>query len=116
MKETIDFRLPEDWARSELGDWGKSLSSLTRRLQLSTGDTRLINVREKISLELSRGHHIGYSAILRRSYTDTELAAAQLLSFFVTSVFEPAGEECGTVYDESTACPVCGAGRSQVSD
>jgi hypothetical protein len=29
-------------------------------------------------------------------------------------VFEPAGEECGTQYDESSTCPRCGAGAQQV--
>jgi hypothetical protein len=33
----------------------------------------------------------------------------------ITSVFEPCGEECGTKYDESTACPKCGAGGIQKS-
>ena len=30
------------------------------------------------------------------------------------AAFEPTGAECGTVYDESVACKICGAGRSTV--
>jgi len=32
----------------------------------------------------------------------------------IKTVFEPTGEECGTVYDESVACEICGANRKQV--
>jgi hypothetical protein len=75
---------------------------------------------------------------IHRTYTEQELAAAELLRLVITSSFEPAGEECGTVYDESTACHYredetyamtipggysgtiveqrCGSGRRQVSD
>ena len=53
---------------------------------------------------------------IRRRYTHKELESAELFDLNITTVFEPAGEECGTVYDETTACPVCGAGRTQVSE
>jgi hypothetical protein len=53
---------------------------------------------------------------IKRKYTATELRSADVFRLEVTSVFEPPGEECGTVYDESTACPKCGAGATQVSD
>jgi hypothetical protein len=39
-----------------------------------------------------------------------------LLQLIIRATFEPAGEECGTKYDEATACPLCGAGARQVSD
>jgi hypothetical protein len=46
--------------------------------------------------------------------TDRELAAAQLFPVDVTNRFEPAGEACGTVYDEMAACPICQAGAQQI--
>jgi ribosomal protein S14 len=33
----------------------------------------------------------------------------------IRNVFEPAGEECGTLYDETTSCELCGANRKQIS-
>lgn len=51
----------------------------------------------------------------RRTYTKAELEAADLLLLTITTVLEPAGEECGTKYDEARACEFCGAGRRQVS-
>ncbi|MGH8335931.1 MAG: hypothetical protein ACRETL_03720, partial [Gammaproteobacteria bacterium] len=40
----------------------------------------------------------------------------ELFRLFITKTFEPAGEECGTLYDEGSACPVCGSGARQDSD
>ncbi|HZP46648.1 MAG TPA: hypothetical protein VFB15_13445 [Candidatus Binataceae bacterium] len=34
---------------------------------------------------------------------------------YITSVFEPAGEQCGTIYDETRACEICGASPPQIS-
>jgi hypothetical protein len=51
-----------------------------------------------------------------REYSREELECAELFRLRMHSVFEPCGEECGTEYDESTACAICGAGRKKVSD
>lgn len=53
---------------------------------------------------------------IRRKYTKSELDRAEIFNLELTPSFEPTGEECGTVYDESSVCPHCGAGRRQVSD
>jgi hypothetical protein len=52
---------------------------------------------------------------VRRYYTAAESRAAELFHAIITAVFEPAGQECGTVYDESGVCPFCRAGRVQQS-
>lgn len=49
-----------------------------------------------------------------RSYTKKELTDAPLFHFNIKTAFEPTGEECGTMYDETTACEICGANRRQV--
>ena len=51
----------------------------------------------------------------QRKYTTKELAEAKLFQMNVRKYFEPAGEECGTIYDESCACRICGSGRKQAS-
>lgn len=33
----------------------------------------------------------------------------------IRTTFEPSGEECGTLYDETAACEICGANRKQIS-
>ncbi len=42
--------------------------------------------------------------------------AARLLRLDIQATFEPASEECGTRYDESTACLECGMARTQTSE
>ena len=69
---------------------------------------------KKIHLETSESFFYGWDIV--RRYTSGELASADLFQLMAkpSAHFEPAGEECGTVYDESTACPHCGAGAKQV--
>ncbi|MDB5090867.1 MAG: hypothetical protein JWR09_4861 [Mucilaginibacter sp.] len=55
----------------------------------------------------------GFWAV-RRNYTKKELADAKLFRFKIKTAFEPAGEECGTEYDEKVACEICGANRKQI--
>ncbi len=45
-----------------------------------------------------------YSWELIRKYSQDELDSAEILHLIVTAVFEPAGEECGTTYDEEKGC------------
>ena len=56
-----------------------------------------------------------YSWNFKRIYTTKEMAEAKLFRMEIRKCFEPAGEECGTEYDEQSACPICGTGRKQVS-
>jgi hypothetical protein len=51
---------------------------------------------------------------VHRTYTQKELETARLFRVKIKPVFEPEGEECGTLYDEEAACPVCGANRVQI--
>lgn len=46
-----------------------------------------------------------------RKYSVVELADAELFHLRINTVFEPMGQDCGTVYDWAPACPICGAGR-----
>lgn len=51
----------------------------------------------------------------KRIYTEAELNNAKWFLMTCTRHFEPTGEECGTIYDEGAACPICGAGAKQLS-
>jgi hypothetical protein len=56
---------------------------------------------------------VSYSEV-RREYDDGELDDAFGIALIPRRVFQPAGEEVGTVYDDSGIC-VCGAGHARVS-
>jgi len=44
-----------------------------------------------------------------------ELGATELFLLRAKRRMEPAGEECGTQYNEASACPVCGGGADQIT-
>jgi hypothetical protein len=48
------------------------------------------------------------------SHSREELGRATHFRVHLDRVFRPAGEECGTPYDDAAACPGCGSGGRQV--
>ena len=58
-------------------------------------------------------HFFGFWDV-NRSYTKKEIVDAKLFCFSINAAFEPSGEECGTLYDDTMACEICGANRKQV--
>jgi hypothetical protein len=117
MVESYEVRIVEDFAhRLFAGNEGKKLSSgLVRRVILASTDPRLPEVgRLQREFRQTTKRFFFYGWQIHRKYTVAELESAPLFKLFVTAVFEPAGEECGTTYDESTACTQCGAGATQL--
>lgn len=67
-------------------------------------------------LRTTEGRRLFSYCGIQRHYSEAELASAELFRLFITTTFEPAGEECGTTYDESAACQICKANAKQTSD
>jgi hypothetical protein len=82
---------------------------------LPTTDARVQQIGELQRAHRKRGGFFFVYWDVRRKYSVKELQAAQVLHLIVRAVFEPAGEECGTTYNEATACKRCGAGAEQTS-
>lgn len=119
MQATYEFRVNSDYAdRLFRPDEGKELGSV-RVIRISPDDSRFPEIGE-LSEEIDRetaGRAYFYAGwTIRYRCTQEELVRAKAFKLWPTHTFEPAGEECGTIYDESTACPHCGAGSTQVSD
>lgn len=116
LRELIELRVWKDRAdelfRTDEGESG----ALVRKVVLATTDPRLSKVASLEREWRGRGRSFVASWRFLREYSPAEIAAARLFRLDVTAVFEPAGEECGTVYDESQVCPVCKAGRKHASD
>jgi hypothetical protein len=119
MRELVEFRMSERKAQEFLGPEEGEVLGLTRdtrRIVLESSDVRVAMIRQ-IHLDLlKQGSWLVVSWDIRREYTRAELDAAELFHVKVRAVFEPEGERCGTVYDESVACPRCGAGARQVNE
>lgn len=117
MREFWEFRVSEEHAHLLFADdEGKRLGTSVRKIIIAVDDPRFPEVRRLQAEFRTRGETFftGYSQEYR--YTKEEIEKAELFDVWITAAFEPTGEECGTVYDESETCEECGAGRRQVSD
>lgn len=119
MREICEFRISERFAsRLSQPHSGRLLGGGdVRQIKVAVGGP-LFNEIGAIDSELrrSQGRRLFTFAQVTRIYTPKELESAELFQMFITAVFEPAGEECGTKYDDSHACDICGAGAEQTSD
>jgi hypothetical protein len=116
MKEYVEFRIPEKFAKRFLSpDQGLRLGDSVRKLTVAIEDPLYEQVRMIEEQQQKRGEFFFLGWQIKRRYSAEELAVAQLFELTIIAVFEPAGEECGTIYDDSTACKICGAGRNQIS-
>ena len=115
MREFVEFRVPEEVASLLFEDSeGTRLGGSVRKVVLETNDPRFLEVgRLQHEFRASRNERFFYGWEFDRRYSADELTEAECLQLIVTSAFEPAGEECGTEYDESGACPQCGIGAVQ---
>ena len=119
MRETYEFRVVRDFANRLFSPGeGKDIGSqIVILVALDGNDPRLPKVGEMqrlVGQESGRAFFHGWE--IRRHYSTHEMEDAKLFRLWITAVFEPPGELCGTKYDESAACPRCGAGAMQVSD
>lgn len=123
MREMCEFRVVEQFAdRLFAPDEGVRLGDHvvgydTRRVELSTSDPRFRQVAlidEELRRRYNRRFFHGWD--LRRQYTKNEIKAADLFCLNIRAVFEPDAKACGTQFDYSDTCPICSAGRRQVSD
>lgn len=116
LRELIELRVWEDRADQVFGSDEGEKSTLVRKVVLPTTDPRLQRVAALEHEWRTRGRSFVASWRLLREYSPDEIGRATMFRLSVTAVFEPAGEECDTRYDETGVCPVCRAGRKQVSD
>ena len=116
MHEIAEFRVDERFAPMLFSaSEGRRLGDSVRQVEIRTSDPRFKRIGElQVELLQSKGKPFFYGWKLTRKRTAEELRSAQLVHVKIVSVFEPAGEECGTRYDESEACRRCGAGAKQV--
>ena len=116
MKETLELRVSEDKAHLVFSPGeGKRLGEFVRLLKLDVSDPRMSAVAEQQRKFEAEGTFFFAGWQYHRQYSKGELEAATHFHLTPKRHFEPAGEECGTIYDDAVACPFCKAGRRQVS-
>jgi hypothetical protein len=117
MRETMEFRIPEDKAQEFLlpGD-GVCLGGSVRKVTASVTDP-LTAIIASIQRELrERGEFFFLGWKIHRRYSQVEIRSAEAFMIEAKRWVEPCGEECGTIYDESNACKYCGSQERQASD
>lgn len=115
MKETLELRLNLDFAHLLFkDDEGKKIDNLIKIVELAKDDPRfeiIPSIVKDIQEMYNKAFFFGWK--IKRIYSNNEFNSAALIHLKVVSTFEPAGEECGTLYDEEKSCPICGFGRIQ---
>jgi hypothetical protein len=115
MREVYEFRIAERFAHLLFADTeGKRLGDSVRKIQMSAEDPRFPKIGElqrRITLQEKRSFFYGWRITHR--YSAHELESAKAFRLIVSCVFEPAGEQCGTQYDEQSGCSRCGTGAKQ---
>lgn len=116
MREYLELRINYDFAHLLFGvDEGHNVGTSVRVVRLTKDDPRYNQipiVSAQVKKRFNRGFFFAWEFI--RKYNKLELEKASFLHLIIKSVFEPSGEECGTVYDEAVACDICGANGKQI--
>lgn len=117
MKEFLEIRINKDYADLLFReDEGKAAGSFVKVVELSTSDPRYRQIPViAANLMKEKNAHFYFGWKIKRKYKKSEIRNAPLLHMKIDTIFEPAGEERGTTYDEASACSICGANASQTS-
>lgn len=115
MKEIIEFRIGNEYAHLLLKPGEGKRNGSNTIIYITKDDPKFEQIRilNKQIREKNNDFFFLYSNI-KREYSKKELDTATLLQMKIKATFEPAGEECGTLYDETAACEICGANRKQI--
>lgn len=115
MKETIEFRILKEYAHLLLKPGEGKQLSIVVSITMSTSDPRFERVRE-LTREIRDkfNESFFFYSEIKRKYSKKELNDATLFLIKIKKTFEPAGEECGTQFNEEVACEICGANRKQI--
>lgn len=113
VKTQIEYRISEQIAQTVFDpSEGKRITDSVRAVTIDASDHRwplLVNL-------YTAGHGAGFfSWQIRRSYSPSETESAKLHLLRVNTNVRPTEEQCGTLYDNTETCPLCGAGRVQTS-
>jgi hypothetical protein len=117
MIETIELRVRADQAHRLFAEReGKVLGPLIRKVVIGRHDPRVQRIVE-VQREFKSHNEYFYAGWrIQRKYTADEIDNVRLFQLHFAKGILVAGELFGTLYDDSRACPVCGALGMQVSE
>jgi len=104
MQEMIEFRVPVENATEHLPAGLGTTMGTVRKIELSIDDPLVACFGSLQRRYNAEGKAFFHGWMIHRRYSRRELNHARLLHVRPKRTFEPAGEECGTVYDDAKAC------------
>ena len=108
MEELFEFRMDADEARRHLGPRGAAAAERgaygVARILIRRDDPFFERIGAVDKEFQSRGEALVTYWEAHRKYEPHELERALAFKWYVSRAFEPIGEECGTIYDDSRAC------------
>jgi hypothetical protein len=114
MKEIHEFRIFED--RYHLLPKNNAEFNGSIYILHITKEDPLFDYIGKMDSQLrEKGDMLALWGGTKRIYTPEEISQAKLFQLIIKPYFEPTGEECGTEYDDSVACEICGTHRKQIT-
>jgi hypothetical protein len=116
MREVFEFRVFEKHARRFFdASVGQPLSSgIARKVEVESKSPLMKLIGAAHQELVAEGLSLFGGWSVHRSYSRQEINSSSAFLLKINTVFEPTGEEFGTLYDNSTACSLCGTGASQV--
>ena len=116
MVETYEFRIFEDYYHLLPKPNNAKFNGACYVLKIPK-ENFLYEEIDKIDKKVRKKHGESFFGFwyIKRQYSKNELIEAELLNLKIKTTFEPTGEDCGTVYDETVVCEICGSNRKQVS-
>ncbi len=118
MKAYAEFRVPESYAREFLPvNFGKNITDSVRKIRVPVESEiyqKIGELYELIENRDQKSFFFGWQ--IQYVYSQKELESAELFLLKIAKTFEPAGLECGTVYDNQNICNICGSGIQQLSE
>lgn len=116
MKEILELRVNSDYAHLLFKeDEGKQLGTFVKLIGITKDDDcygKIEAIQRDVIEKYDSNFFFGWEII--RKYTSKELESSDFFHLLIPKVFEPSGEECNTIFEESKACSICGANREQV--
>lgn len=115
MKESYEFRIFKD-NYGLLPPNKAQFNGMVYVLNIFKDDPIFLRIGE-IEKELRKTQGKAFFSFwnVKRKYSKKEIDNTTLFHFKIKTMFEPAGEECGTLFDETSVCEICGANRKQIS-
>lgn len=115
MKQIFEFRIDDKYYNKlfKISE-GKLIKDSVFIVKITKEDNRFLKIGDLQEQYEKKDDCFFYSWDVSYIYDKKELEYASFFWVTPKKTFEPTGEECGTIYDESQVCKICGSEAPQI--